>query len=626
MAGKVLNISLNATITPLQKALESVGKMMNDFAASIEKTDKKMADSIRTNVADMNASLDKVKQSFVNTETAGDKAGKNGTASLRTQLRQATQEAQMLAETVGTTDPKFIAAASRAAELKDKIGDTQLAIDALNPDEKFKGIANLMGGITKAGAGLQGAMNAFGVESEDAAKAMAKLQGLMAMAEGFNALGGLVDVLGSIKTQVIAAAQSMGTLKFAIAATGIGALVIAVGLLATHWDEVSLALSDASLKTEMLADKQKKLAEDMDKAAEGEGNRVVDKFEKEQKYFNQSMDYKVREVQKQKELAEAKGASAKVIFDLDLKLIALEKERSLELAKRASTNLALHGEELKYKNDAIELDHQRQVVTAQYNKKLQEQAEALKKVQAENAKLKADFQKNNFIIQPIVPHNEIERVHKQAVDKLTQFKPPQIDFKINFSDDQLERFKLMKDSANALNDSLKTVASEGIISFAEAMGQAFAGNLDGAAGFMSKLVDIVISTASALGKAFIGMGLASYQVQTSLFKGPAGALKAVAAGAALIAAAALAKQIVSNMGAKKMEQGGLVYGNSFVNVGEYGNAHTNPEVIAPLSKLKDLIGGNGTQKVIVEGRLYGSQLTLASNRSQSVINRVTGRR
>ena len=42
MAGKVLNISLNATITPLQKALENVGKMMNDFAASIEKTDKKM--------------------------------------------------------------------------------------------------------------------------------------------------------------------------------------------------------------------------------------------------------------------------------------------------------------------------------------------------------------------------------------------------------------------------------------------------------------------------------------------------------------------------------------------------------------------------------------------------------
>lgn len=624
MAGKVLNISLNATITPLQKALESVGKMMNDFAASIEKTDKKMADSIRTNVADMNASLDKVKQSFVNTETAGDKAGKGGTASLRSQLRQATAEAQMLADTVGTTDPKFIAAASRAAELKDKIGDTQLAIDALNPDEKFKGIANLMGGITKAGAGLQGAMNAFGVESEDAAKAMAKLQGLMAMAEGFNALGGLVDVLGSIKTQVIAAAQSMGTLKFAIAATGIGALVIAVGLLATHWDEVSMALSDASLKTEMLADKQKKLAEDMDKAAEGEGNRVVDKFEKEQKYFNQAMDYKVREVQKQKELAEAKGASAKVIFDLDLKLIALEKERVLELAKRASTNLALHGEELKYKNEAIELDHQRQVVTAQYNKKLQEQADALKKVQAENAKLKADFQKNNPTIRPILPKDEIQRTYGEMLLKLRDFKPPTLASpKLTFSDDQLKRIELMKDSANALNDAFKNAAAEGISTFAFALGTALVEGGKGFDNMFQTILGIVAKASVALGNAFIAMGLASQKVKDSLFSDP---YMAIAAGAALVVAGGVAQAVIKNMGAKKMEQGGLVYGNSFVNVGEYGNAHTNPEVIAPLSKLKDMIGGSNTQRVMVEGRLYGSQLAMASSRSQSVIKRVTGRR
>lgn len=724
MAGKVLNISLNATITPLQKALESVGKMMNDFAASIEKTDKKMADSIRTNVADMNASLDKVKQSFVNTEKAGDNAGKNGTTSLRTQLRQATQEAQMLAETVGTTDPKFIAAASKAAELKDKIGDTQLAIDALNPDEKFKGIANLMGGITKAGAGLQGAMNAFGVESEDAAKAMAKLQGLMAMSEGFNALGGLVDVLGSIKTQVIAAAQSMGTLKFAIAATGIGALVIAVGLLATHWDEVSLALSDASLKTEMLADKQKKLAEDMDKAAEDLGNKNVQEFEKQQKYFNRVMDYKVREIQKQKELAEAKGASAKVILDLDLKILALEKERSLGLAKAASTNLALIKTENKYKDEAIEIDHQRQVLIAQYNKKLQEQAEALKKAAEEEKKasladkakqledrlksmneyskqefelkkqtgltslqIDAEFEKirkenkllnDSEILQSISKRYEDEKklqedltkTEQQAqIDKAKRIQENQqqsiadYNFRVELAkklgmtlvqlDDEFEKVrvantklnneqiyaqlektnqtyiasqKLATDATKALNDALKSMAAEGIAFVAESIGTALAGGAITMADVFNGLISIVADTASQLGKQFIAMGLASYTVQTSIFQGPQGALLAVAAGAALVAASAAAKAVIKNMGAKKMEQGGLVYGNSFVNVGEYGNAHTNPEVIAPLSKLKDMIGGSNTQRVMVEGRLYGSQLAMASSRSQSVIKRVTGRR
>ena len=143
------------------------------------------------------------------------------------------------------------------------------------------------------------------------------------------------------------------------------------------------------------------------------------------------------------------------------------------------------------------------------------------------------------------------------------------------------------------------------------------------ASVLNSLITMVADTAQQLGKQFITMGVAALAVTSQLFSNPVGA---IAAGAALVAAGAAAKQIVKNMSAKKMEQGGVVYGNSFVNVGEYGNAHTNPEVIAPLSKLKDIIGGTGTQKVIVEGRIYGSQIALASNRNQSIIKRVTGRR
>jgi len=43
----------------------------------------------------------------------------------------------------------------------------------------------------------------------------------------------------------------------------------------------------------------------------------------------------------------------------------------------------------------------------------------------------------------------------------------------------------------------------------------------------------------------------------------------------------------------ELASGGLIYGDSLVNVGEYPNARTNPEVIAPLDKLKDMIGGSG---------------------------------
>ena len=90
MAGRSLNISLVATLTPLEKSLVAVGKMMTDFAQSISSTDAKLADSIRSSVDTMNTELAKVKQSFDNVGKNGDDAGKKAGGSLRTQLRQAT--------------------------------------------------------------------------------------------------------------------------------------------------------------------------------------------------------------------------------------------------------------------------------------------------------------------------------------------------------------------------------------------------------------------------------------------------------------------------------------------------------------------------------------------------------
>jgi len=53
---------------------------------------------------------------------------------------------------------------------------------------------------------------------------------------------------------------------------------------------------------------------------------------------------------------------------------------------------------------------------------------------------------------------------------------------------------------------------------------------------------------------------------------------------------------VFNSAVPKLADGGIAYGSSLVNVGEYAGAGNNPEVIAPLSKLKEMIyhGGGGT--------------------------------
>lgn len=776
MAGKVLNISLNATITPLQKALESVGKMMNDFAASIEKTDKKMADSIRTNVADMNASLDKVKQSFVNTEKAGDKAGKEGTKSLKSQLRQATQEAQMLAETVGTTDPKFIAAAKRAAELSDEIGATQLAIDAMNPDEKFKGVANLMGGLVSIGAGLQGAMAAFGVESENATKAIAKLQGLMALAQGFNALGGLKDAMGAVKTQVIGAAQSMGTFKTALVATGIGAAVVLIGLLAANWEAVSDAVMGTSDKTraykmaqeevtkavgdaqakyyeannaidlykkgviskkealkiynetagetigktddinvaerrmakdvpvylEMLQYKTRaqvlfaKAAEQSAKIASGEaaevgfwqtiGNAILAGTES---YFTLGMagDFAGKQVAtSQKNVAEAQkevNKLVKIANDDMTHALGLEKKlgdvkganAKFDAAHKATTggkNLANENAKMfaSMLNKQKEYNLSEQLLREETGLSILEidrrYAEISEKYKISDSKKVLEMIKKQFDEEKKLQDDKTKAEQQEQIDKAKRIQENQqksiddYNFRVELAkklgmtlvqlDDEFEKIRaantqlnneqiyaqlekanqsyiasqqLAIDSANALNQSLQNMAAQGITMAAEAIGTALAGGAVSMADVFGGLVTMVADTASQLGKQFIAMGTAALVVQTQLLTNPPAA---IAAGALLVALGAGAKTIMKEMGGpKKMEQGGLVYGNSFVNVGEYGNAHTNPEVIAPLSKLKSIIGNAGQQMVAVHGMIDGNNIRISQTKNGRDFNRITGR-
>ena len=62
-------------------------------------------------------------------------------------------------------------------------------------------------------------------------------------------------------------------------------------------------------------------------------------------------------------------------------------------------------------------------------------------------------------------------------------------------------------------------------------------------------------------------------------------------------------------------EGGLVTGPTMGLVGEgRGTTRSNPEVIAPLDKLKGMING-GSQEVIVRGVISGDDLLLVHDRA-----------
>ena len=139
--------------------------------------------------------------------------------------------------------------------------------------------------------------------------------------------------------------------------------------------------------------------------------------------------------------------------------------------------------------------------------------------------------------------------------------------------------------ADALSEQMSVLSSslmEGADSFEE-----FANNL-------KKQTKSIIGALIAQGVA----GMVSGALKDWATKVPFGYLIAPAAAAL---AGGLAKTAFNSL-IPKFAEGGIVSGPTFGMLGEYPGAGTNPEVIAPLSKLKEMIGGGeGTVRFVIEG-------------------------
>ena len=96
---------------------------------------------------------------------------------------------------------------------------------------------------------------------------------------------------------------------------------------------------------------------------------------------------------------------------------------------------------------------------------------------------------------------------------------------------------------------------------------------------LSAMMDML----SQFGQALIAAGTASIALKAVSWNG----IGAIIAGGALVAATAAAKAALQN--ATAFADGGIVSGPTYALVGEYAGARSNPEVIAPLDKLRSLI-------------------------------------
>jgi len=165
---------------------------------------------------------------------------------------------------------------------------------------------------------------------------------------------------------------------------------------------------------------------------------------------------------------------------------------------------------------------------------------------------------------------------------------------------------------NSLDESLKN-ATDKMRVLAEAFGQAFGEMMGGAKSggdaFKSFVVDAI--------RGIIAIAKANIVASAMSPANPANAISAgLTAPAFALAGLTALDALLANI--PSLAEGGIAFGPSLVEVGEYSGAGGNPEVIAPLNKLKDMIGGNAIQ---VYGRISGDDIVISNNRATRDRNR-----
>lgn len=242
-------------------------------------------------------------------------------------LKQQLKEMKELLASGTLGKDEFDALARSAGELQDRIGDVNQRVKNLASDsQKLDGFVDIAQGIVGGFAAVQGITALVGDENEELQKTMVKLQATMSALNGIQAIANTLNkdsaaltALQTIRTTALTAAQAaytfvvgtstgaMKAFRIALAASGIGLIVIALVAAAEAMGAFGDATDDA---TEAL-EKQRDAIEKRNAA-----NRELD---------NQDIAIEQAKTEVEKARLKAKGATDNQLIDLDIKFLEKKK-------------------------------------------------------------------------------------------------------------------------------------------------------------------------------------------------------------------------------------------------------------------------------------------------------------
>lgn len=247
------------------------------------------------------------------------------TASLKTQLREATIELVNAQKEFGDYSQAALDAAKKVAGLKDQIQEAKETSALFDPGAKFAAATGAIAAGANAVQGYQAALGLLGVEGEAAQETLLKVQSAMALSQS---LSGIADSAKDFK-RLAAVAQQYTIVQKAVtagqwlwntamAANTIGAIVAAVVALIA----AGVALTNYFMENSEAAERNSKAIEQ---------NRAA--LEKQSKTLESNSESFDKKQKQELAMAKASGMSAEAIRKLELKLI--DEKIAYEKSQRA---------------------------------------------------------------------------------------------------------------------------------------------------------------------------------------------------------------------------------------------------------------------------------------------------
>jgi hypothetical protein len=168
------------------------------------------------------------------------------------EMTKTMKEYQNIAAAAGMDSPIGQQAIAAAGQLKDGIGDIKAQVNALSSDTvKLDTAMGALQGGAAVFQGIESAIALTGVENEKLMQTMVKLQAIQGVVNAVNEVAVILNKEHVVGMQVRAVyekayAAAVGTstgamkaFRLALIATGIGALIVALGLVIANWEKVT---------------------------------------------------------------------------------------------------------------------------------------------------------------------------------------------------------------------------------------------------------------------------------------------------------------------------------------------------------------------------------------------------